>query len=100
MAKKNKIEGVDMSLEAHEPLGEDPVFGAEPFADEPPPRISALFQPSPADLAADDRRKHDRKIGLLVGPKNLERLRAFGYDVAYVSSDSLAPGVAHRGLTE
>jgi hypothetical protein len=50
---------------------------------------------------ADEQRQADRQIGLLIGPKNLEKLRAFGYDVALVNPDHkpLASGTAHKGLS-
>lgn len=51
-----------------------------------------------ADVAEQDR-QNNLRIGLLIGPKNLEKLRAFGYDVVKVQDGALTPGVAHRGLT-
>lgn len=51
-----------------------------------------------ADVAEIDR-QNNLRIGLLIGPKNLEKLRAFGYDVVKVQDGALTPGVAHRGLT-
>lgn len=65
-----------------------------------PTNISGrLFAATPEEAAAEDRRKHDHKIGLLIGPKNLVKLRAFGYDCKKIS-DELSSGVAHRGMNE
>lgn len=50
--------------------------------------------------AAEEVREQNRLIGLLIGPKNLEKLRAFGYDVLKVKEGALTPSVAHRGMTE
>lgn len=85
----------------------DPIFGADP--PEPKRETAALFR-GKADAVAegeekrlrdqDAQRANDRKIGLMIGPKNLEKLRAFGYDVLLVNKDhaALSPGVAHAGL--
>jgi hypothetical protein len=60
----------------------------------------ALFDMTPEEQRKENSRMHDRRVGLLVGPKNLEKLRAFGYDVVHVQDGPLTPGVAHRGLTD
>jgi hypothetical protein len=61
-----------------------------------------LFAPTSDELAAERQRQSDRQVGLLIGPKNLEKLRAFGWDVVTVNAnhDPLTPGIAHRGMTE
>ncbi len=43
----------------------------------------------------------DRQIGQLIGPKNLEKLRGFGFDVVLVNNNRmpLTPGTSHRGMT-
>lgn len=73
--------------------------------DEPEPpkkggKVSQLFEPTEKEKEAETRRKHDHRIGLLIGPKNLVKLRTFGYDVAMVNPEGLSSGVAHRGMNE
>ena len=90
----------------------DPVFTddkvppTEPLASDAKPKknkggdaANRLFAATPEEKAAEERRKHDHKIGLLIGPKNLVKLRAFGYDCKHLGGE-LASGVAHRGLNE
>ena len=59
----------------------------------------ALFDATPEEQRKEASRMHDRRVGLLIGPKNLEKLRAFGYDAVFVQDAPLTPGVAHRGMT-
>lgn len=61
-----------------------------------------LFPPSKDEMAAEKQRQQDRQVGLLIGPKNLEKLRAFGWDVVSINDNRqpLTPGIAHRGMTE
>jgi hypothetical protein len=79
------------------------------FDQEPPEEVEELKDPgarrkldattSPVNLfseaARQDRdlqakREQDRQVALLIGAKNLERLRAFGFEVSKVAA-SLAP---------
>lgn len=61
-----------------------------------------LFPPTKDEMAAEKQRQQDRQVGLLIGPKNLEKLRAFGWDVVSINDNRqpLTPGIAHRGMTE
>jgi len=49
------------------------------------------------DEQKEKQRVADRQVGLLIGPKNLERLRAFGYDVNRVA-EHLSAGTSHSGI--
>lgn len=105
MATKKK--GETMLKEAKASEEKDPVFGdTEGDAGAPVEKKKGgkvpgrLIQPDAKELADDDRRKHDNRIGLLIGPKNLVKLRTFGYEVSMVNPDGLASGVAHRGMNE
>lgn len=59
-----------------------------------------LFEKTAEETIADNRRRDDHQVGLLIGPKNLVRLRAFGFEVSKISNEPLSSGVAHRGLNE
>lgn len=89
----------------------DPVFGDAPAekkspigpggkSDKTPPKKSPgeLFAATEEEKKAEARRMHDKRIGCLIGPKNLASLRTFGYDVVHVQDAPLSSGVAHRGM--
>lgn len=59
-----------------------------------------LFEATAEDRLNEQRRKDDHKVGLLIGPKNLVKLRAFGFEVSRISEEGLSSGIAHRGLNE
>jgi hypothetical protein len=79
----------DEALPTRQPAS---LFAADPVAQGEEKRLQQ----------ADEQRAQDRKIGLLIGIKNLEKLRAFGYDVLLANPDhkALSAGTAHRGMTE
>lgn len=57
-----------------------------------------LFAATAEEKAAEARRIHDKRIGVIIGAKGLASLRTFGYDVVHVQDAPLSSGVAHRGL--
>lgn len=76
-------------------------MGEDIFPDNPGKPAATMAGALFADAdKAEEVRAQNRLLGLLIGPKNVEKLRAFGYDIVKVKDGSLTPGVAHRGLTE
>lgn len=57
-----------------------------------------LFAPTEEEMQAEQRRIHDKRIGVIIGAKGLASLRTFGYDVVHVQDAPLSSGVAHRGM--
>ncbi len=93
------------TLEQDEVFNDEVLEGVEEplAADAPEPAKKGegrLFNATPEEKMAEARRKQDHKVGLLIGPKNLVKLRAFGFDVSQISNEALSSGVAHRGLNE
>lgn len=84
----------------------DPVFGEDPPTKESKVGPGGKSTKSPGELfeatkeekAAEQRRIHDKRIGVIIGAKGLASLRTFGYDVVHVQDAPLSSGVAHRGL--
>lgn len=102
---EEKTEGLESPFKDEEAEGGEEPKAAKKgrkrlAATDPANPSGRLFAPTQEELQAEERRKHDTLIGLLIGPKNLVKLRTFGYDVSKVSDNALSSGVAHRGLAE
>lgn len=77
---------------------DDPDFGKKAIAAKASTATNLFEEARAEEKAKELQRLHDRQVGLLIGGKNLERLRAFGFDVVS-KGEALPPLSSHQGAT-
>lgn len=107
--KEKAMQQAEQTHDLNEGAETDPVFKDDiedtTGLDEDVAEIEKTPIPAATNLFQDAEREHKRrskekeadvKIGLLIGAKNLVKLRAFGYDV--VETAPSVPGDTHMGI--